>query len=361
MTSDQDYGYDDAEPVGALTVPRADNQVARQDFSGGSLATQNGVIEALVAKARADIEAACIMAWRRPRNVNNVRQDILEECRRPTFAKVATYSKPIGSKFNETTKKWDKQFAKGLSIRFAEVAMRCMTNMSAMSETIYEDANVQMIRVTVIDYEKNSRWVKDLSLVKTVERSSLKKGQRQIGERINSYDKRVFIVEATESEMAVKVAAEVSKAVRTLILRIIPGNILHEAQQTIDDILAKKDAEDPAAAKNRMFDAFASIGVRPSALEQWLGHTSDSISPAEVHELRDVYNAIKEGETSWADALRDALDEREGDKPQEKPAPRAAGKGTAGLKDALKGAKESSEPSDEEKKIIAQEEAKLKP
>ena len=314
MTDEYDYGPDDA-PQGALTVQRGNNQIARQDFTGGSLATQSGAIEALVAKARADVEAACIMAKRWPRNLNDVRQELIAECSRPGFAAVALYAKPVGSKLNETTKKWEKQFAEGLSIRFAEVAMRTMGNMEANSETIYDDSAVQMIRVTVIDYERNSRWKKDLSIVKTVERKQLKKGQKPLGERVNSYGDRVFIVEATDSDVAVKAAAEISKAVRTLILRVVPGNLQDEAKALVKAVAARKDAQDPAAARNKMFDAFAALGVKPSALEEWLGHGTDSISPAEIEDLRQVHNAIKEGETSWADALKEAKSERDGDAP----------------------------------------------
>jgi hypothetical protein len=318
MTDDEQYDTD--EPAGALTTQRGNNQIARQDFQGGSLATQNGAIDAMVAKARADVEAACIMAKRWPRNMNDVRQDVVAECNRPGFAAVALYAKPVGSKLNETTRKWEKQFAEGLSIRFAEVAMRCMGNMEATSETIYSDNSVEMIRVTVIDYERNSRWKRDISVPRTVERKQLKKGQKPLGERLNSYGDRVFIVEATDSEVAVKAAAEISKAVRTLILRVVPGNLQDEAKALVKAVAARKDAQDPAAARNKMFDAFAAIGVKPSALEEWLGHGTDSISPAEVEELRQVHTAIKEGETSWADALKEAKTERDGDAPATKSA-----------------------------------------
>lgn len=355
MTSDS-YGHvhDDAPPIGALTIPRGDNQIARQDFGGGSLATQNGAIEAMVAKSRAEVEAACIMAKRWPRNPDQVRQDLIAECKRPGFAAVAIYSLPRGEKKIE-----------GLSIRFAEVAMRCSGNMEASSETIYDDATVRCIRVRVIDYEKNSTWKTDITVKKTVERKNLKRGQTPLEERVNSYGERVFIVEATDDDVRTKQNAEISKASRTGILRIIPGHLQDEARRVCKEVSSKADAADPAAARNKLFDAFGGIGVKPSALEEWLGHTTDTISPAELDDLRGLYAAIRDGETSWADAVKAALAEREGDKPQEKPAAvRAPGKGTAGLKEALKGAKGEpsvSEPTEEEKLLIAKEEAKLKP
>jgi len=298
--------YENGEPSGALTTqPRRDNQIARQDFQGSSLQTQNGAIEALVAKARADVESACVMAKRWPRNADDVRQDLIAECKRPGFAAVAIYRIPRAGTTIE-----------GLSIRFAEVAMRCMGNMEASSDVIYDDAAVRQIRVQVVDYERNSRWRTDITIPKTVERKQLRKGQRPLGERVNSYGDRVFIVEATDDDVRTKQNAEISKASRTGILRIVPGHLQDEARRICQEVTAAADkAIDPTAARNKMFDAFAAIGVKPSGLEQWLGHSTDTISPAERELLLGLHAAIKEGETSWADALREATAEREADKP----------------------------------------------
>jgi hypothetical protein len=306
MTDDEQYDTD--EPAGALTTQRGNNQIARQDFQGGSLATVNGAIEAMVAKSRAEVEAACIMAKRWPRNPDQVRQDLIAECKRPGFAAVAIYSLPRGEKKIE-----------GLSIRFAEVAMRCSGNMSASSETIYDDPAVRCIRVKVVDYERNSMWQTDITINKTVERRQLKRGQKPLGERINSYGDRVFIVEATDDDVRTKQNAEISKASRTGILRIIPGHLQDEARRLCKATVSKADAADPAAARDKLFDAFGSIGVKPAALEQWLGHSTDTISPAELDDLRGLFAAIRDGETTWADALKEVAAEGEV-KPAAKPA-----------------------------------------
>lgn len=291
--------YETDETAALVAQPRRDNQIARQDFAGTSLATQNGSIEAMVAKSRAEVESACVMAKRWPRNPDQVRQDLIAECKRPGFAAVAIYRLPRGDKTVE-----------GLTIRFAEVAMRCMTNMEVSSETINDDAAVRQIRVQVIDYERNSRWRTDVTISKTVERKFLKRGQRPLGERVNSYGDRVYIVEATEDDVRSKQNSEISKAARTGILRIIPGHLQDEARAVCREIASKADAKDPAAARNKMFDAFASIGVTAAALEQWLGHSTDTISPAEREDLLGLHAAIKEGETTWGEVLREALESR---------------------------------------------------
>lgn len=321
---DEVIDIDEAPHAGALTTQPRANQIARQDFSGSSLAATTGATEALVAKARASVEARVIAAKRWPRHMAEARQTIRTECQRPAFAQVAMYARPVGKKQNERTQQWEDVYAEGLSIRAAEMMMRAMGNMEASSETIYDDATMRLVRVVVVDYETNATWQKDLSIPKTVERRKLKKGQRAIGERLNSYGDRVFIVEATEDEVAVREAALISKASRTGILRLVPGDLQDEAKAMIRSTIRKADAQDPAAARNRVFDAFAALGVRPTALEEYLGHPVDSMSPAEREHLLLLHGAIKEGETTWADALAERIAAREAEREQPASRPTAS-------------------------------------
>jgi hypothetical protein len=276
------------------------NQIARTDLMGTSLATSNPATEALIAKERASIEARWIMAMRRPRNLDDVRQRVLAECRRPGFAEAAVYARPVGG----------GKVAEGLSIRFAEVAMRCMTNMPCDTQTIFDGATERIVRVTVTDLETNVTWSRDITIKKTVERRQLKKGQRPLGERLNSYGERVFIVEATDDEVAVKEAAQISKMARTLILRCVPGNIQDEAKALCRRISSDKTAKDPVGERNKVLDAFSGLGVLPSQLAAYLGKPLEQARPEEIDEFRRLYAAIRDGETSWPEAYAEATDGR---------------------------------------------------
>ncbi|HSR79128.1 MAG TPA: hypothetical protein VLN57_21320 [Xanthobacteraceae bacterium] len=315
--NDRDDDEQEEQRPGALTTAPRGNMTARQDFGGQSLTQSNPATDALVATATAAIQARCIMAIRRPRNLDDTRVEIMRECRRPEFADVATYSRPVGKEKNDAGQ-WVEKFAEGLSIRFAEVALRCMRNMAAEVQTIYDDATQRLVMVTVTDYEGNNVWSTTLTIAKTTERKQLRKGQRPLSERENSYGDRVFIVEANDQQVNVKAAAEISKAVRTLILRAVPGHIQDEAFKICKDIAATRDAKDPAAARRRMFDAFAERGIRPSDLEAWLGHPAEQMTKAEGEQLKAIHSAITEGELSWAEAMTDRTD-----KPAAKPAPPA--------------------------------------
>jgi hypothetical protein len=317
---------------------------------------ENAQTQALIAKSRADIESRWIMAMQRPRDLDEVRQLLRRECSRPGFAEVATYARPVGKKQNDQGQ-WVEAFAEGLSIRFAEVALRCMGNISTEAVTLFDGETERMIRITATDLESNATWSRDVTIKKTVERKQLKKGQASLGTRLNSYGDRVYIVEATDSEVAVKEAAEVSKASRTAILRIIPGHLQDECFELCRKVAADKSARDPEGSRNACLDAFAGVQVSKADLEELIGGAFGKASPAQIDDLRRLYVAIRDGESTWAETIAarrevkpaakgtegapqapGATQPATGDQPAGKPAAAATGKaarGTEGLKASL--------------------------
>ena len=259
---------------------------------------------AVAAQARAAVEARYVMAVKRPRDMDQVRLNILKECKRPGFAAVARYRKPVGDGIE------------GPSIRFAEAALRCMTNVMPEVATVYEDAEKRIQRVTVTDLEANVTYSSDVTIEKTVERNKLKDGQVPIKSRTNSVGKTTYLVEATEDDLLNKSGALVSKALRTLALRIIPGDILEEAMAQVVETLEKEDAKDPSAARKKLVDVFASFGVKPSDLRDYLGHDLDGVTPAELTELRAVGASLRDGEATWKDSLAHKLGKRAAVEPQ---------------------------------------------
>ena len=63
------------------------------------------------------------------------------------------------------------------------------------------------------------------------------------------------------------------------------------------------DAKDPDAARKRIVDAFADLSVTPGDLREYLGVEIGKASPSDIAELRGVYTAIREGATTWREAL----------------------------------------------------------
>lgn len=266
-----------------------------QDFSGSgqTLAVVETASTAIAAQARAMVESRYIMAMRNPRNWDQVRLDLLKECRRPAFAhnKSAYYIKPIGAG------------VEGLGIRFVEVALRCMKNVLIETSMIFEDENKEIHRVSVTDLESNVTYPLDVKVTKTVERSKPSDDGSYISVRKNSYGKSTYTIAAQDDDLLNKRGAMVSKAVRTLGLRIIPGDLCDEAEAIIKKIRLDNAAQDPGAERKRIIDAFSEIGVKATELAAYLGHSIDQCSPAQLVDLRGIYGAIKDGEATWKSVM----------------------------------------------------------
>ena len=253
-----------------------------------SYADPAAVAAAEAAKAR--IQAAYIMAMQRPRSYDQSRIKILEACSRPSFAEKVEYSKPVGG---------GKPIV-GPSIRFAELALREWGNISYESQVVYDDEITRRISVAITDLETNTTFSASIQLNKTVERKKTD-GREVVGERINSYGDKVYIVKATEDEIMNKQAAAVSKALRNEGLRLIPQDIIEEAIERARETVKRRDKADPDAARKKLADAFAALRIMPADLEKYLGHPLGQTSPAELQDLRSIYQTIKDGEAKWSD------------------------------------------------------------
>jgi hypothetical protein len=241
--------------------------------------------------AKAETLAAYQMALHMPRDTEQARQDILKLCKKPDFAAAVEYRKPIAG--GSIT---------GLSIRFVEQALRLWRNVRTTQRVVYEDDDVRRIMVKVIDLESNAEFSREISVTKTVERKN-ERGREIISERTNSAGQTVFIVKATDDEMANKEGAAVAKALRNEGGRLLPYDLKEEALHTARQTLRNQDAKDPDAAKRKVLDAFADIGISAREIESLLKHKIDSVVPAELEELRTIYQAIKGGEARWSDYI----------------------------------------------------------
>jgi len=269
--------------------------------------TQNSVAKAsgetasqvLAAQTKAMVESRFVVAKKCTRDMDVVREKLTKECKRPYACETFIYSKPIGNTKTE-----------GPSIRFAESAIRCMGNIAIENNAIYDDENKKIIRVMAIDIESNTSYYLDAEIEKTVERKNIKKGDVVISKRYNSYNQIVYTIRAREDELITKQNAVISKAIRTIGLRLIPGDIIDECMDIIKNTLKSKDKNDPEAAKRKVFDAFGTIGVGVEDLKFYLGHDAKLLSFAELQELRGIYQAIKDGDVTWRTVVAEIDDNK---------------------------------------------------
>lgn len=252
---------------------------------------------------KAQINACCILAERHPRDLQQVRIDILDACKNPFFAKMALYKKPVGG---GTT-------AIGFSIHFAKLAIQSWGNTFTLDTITNDDESKRKISSLSMDVQRNNTYVGQKLIEKTVERKSLN-GRNPIGSRANTKGETVYIVQATEDEFITKEASFRAKLNRDLWLRHIPSYILDEARENIESTLKDQYAKDPKAELNKICDAFNYIGIKPKSLSDYLDQELETISPAQIQQLREIYQAIKDGEATWKEFL-DAKDKAESNKP----------------------------------------------
>lgn len=276
--------------------------ITKQGFDGASLEKRHETAStAVAAQAQAEITARYLMAMQRPRDDDNVRVRLLKECSRPSFAQRAFFSVQRGNKPGRITGAANR--IEGLSVRFAEAAIRHMGNCMVSTRAVYDDAEKRIINVTVVDLETNAVHGKDVVIGKTVERRKLGQGQVALKTRTNSFGDVVFIVEATDDELLQKENALVSKTLRTEGLRLLSADSIEECEQKIIETIRSHDAKDPDSARKALADGFAMLNVMPSDLKAYLGHELAQCSPAQLTDLRGLFAAIREGETTWAEVM----------------------------------------------------------
>lgn len=269
---------------------------------------------AVAARQQALVQARFIVALQRPRDVDEFRVRLLKECKRPGFAELAEYARPVGKEFNEETGKWEKKIARGPSVHLIRTALALYKNIDADSVTVFENADSRVTHAYVLDLETNVGWGRTLVIPKITEKRGFEgrggkveppKGRDVIGERVNSDGQPVFICRATEDETRNKESSLVAKAQRENGRAVLPRDIIDEAIRVSKATIAAADKQDPDAAKRRVIDGFAELNVSPSDLAEYLGHSVDKISPSELAELRKVFVSLREGEVSWVEVMQE--------------------------------------------------------
>ncbi len=263
---------------------------------------------AVAAAAKAEVESAYVMALKQPRHEDEARAKIVRTCLNPTFAGKAKFRKPVGKVKDERTGQWNQNYAVGPSIRFAEEALRHWGNVLVQQTALYDDDHKRIVKVAVKDLQSNLTYSQEITLDKQVERRD-GRGRQVLGERKNTDGYVVYIVKATEDELAVKQAAQVSKAIRNSGLRLVPDYIVEEAMEQINATITSKVKQDPDAERRKLVDAFFALGIKASDLEAYLGHPLAQSSTDELIELTEMCNSIRDGHASWGEFMQAAKED----------------------------------------------------
>lgn len=265
---------------------------------------------AVSAQARAEIEAAYIVARANPRDDDNVRARLLKSCRKSSFAAKAFYSIPRGDKPGRLTGAPNR--IEGLTVRFAEAVIRDSGNIRQQTRTLYDDDVKRIVQVSCIDLETNAQYSRDIVVEKTIERKKPKDGQVVLSKRENSAGDVVYLIQASDDELLMKESNLVARTFRTLALRLLPADTLQDCETEIVKTTRAEISADPDAAKRAILDSFLNLNIKPSDLKVYLGHAVEQCSPAELELLRGLYGAIRDGDVTWAEVLTEKTGTTEG-------------------------------------------------
>jgi hypothetical protein len=237
---------------------------------------ENVIGQAMATRAAKEVEAQVLIAKKFPREISNVENNILQNCRRIGLAEQAEYTFTRGG--TEVS---------GPSIRLAEVIMQCYGNIVVGWNEIQRSADNSDCEAYAWDIENN---VKVTKIFNVPHYRDTKQGKNKL---TNDRDIK---------EMCANMA---SRVLRGCILQVIPGDLSEMAVQECHKTLNNSNIPLP-----EQFGVWAErfereFKVTKSQLAKYLGfeEAKIKITNTEIHRLRKLYNMIKNGEITVEDAL----------------------------------------------------------
>lgn len=229
------------------------------------------LVEVEQQRALAEVQGAIVLAKKFPRNQIEALDRIKTACQRHGLAEQALYSYSRGG--TEIT---------GPSIRLAEAIAQNWGNIQFGIRELEQRNGESTVQAFAWDMETNTRQTKEFQIKH--ERYT-KKGKYALEDPRDIYE---------------MVANQGARRLRACILGIIPGDIIESAQNECEQTLKAK-ADTSSDALKKLVEAFASYKVTKEQIEKRIQRRLDTITPAQLIQLRKIYNSLKDGMSSAAD------------------------------------------------------------
>lgn len=262
---------------------------------------QSALVEVEQQRAIAETQAAMIIAKRFPRDYVQALDRILNACSRPGLAEAALYEYSRGG-----------TAISGPSIRLAEAIAQNWQNLQFGIRELEQRNGVSTVEAFAWDIENNTRQTKTFQVV---HKRYTKKGSYSLEDPRDIYE---------------MVANNGARRMRACILGVVPGDVVEAAVRQCEETM-KATAEVTPASLKAMLEKFEPYGVTKEMIETKIQRHLDAMTPAQLINLRKIYNQLKDG-------MAVAADKFEMPKAEEKPTVADA------LKDKLKGGKKREEP-----------------
>lgn len=229
------------------------------------------LIEVEQQRAIAEVQGAIILAKKFPRNQIESMDRILVACQRQGLAEQALYSYSRGG--TEIT---------GPSIRLAEAIAQNWGNLQYGIRELEQRNGESTVEAFAWDVETNVREVKTFQVKH--ERYT-KKGSYRLEDPRDIY-------ELTANQGA--------RRLRACILGVIPGDVIEAAQTQCEQTLRAK-ADTSADALKKLVEAFEKYNVTKEQIEKRIQRRFDTITAAQLIQLRKIYNSLKDGMSTPSD------------------------------------------------------------
>jgi hypothetical protein len=214
------------------------------------------------ARAVQAVQAALVIAKRFPRDQIQAMDRILTACTRPTLAETALYSYSRGG-----------SSITGPSIRLAEAIAQSWGNIDFGFRELSSSDGASTVETFAWDMESNTRQTKVFTV--RHERHS-RKGVKILTDQRDIYE---------------TVANNAARRLRACILGVIPGDVTEAAVNQCEETVRVSVDMSPDGLKKVLL-AFEEIGVAKKQVESKIQCRFESIRPAQVVNLRKIYQSI---------------------------------------------------------------------
>ena len=220
------------------------------------------------ARAIQEVQASMLIAKRFPRDQIQAMDRILTACQRPTLAAAALYSYARGG-----------SSITGPSIRLAEAIAQNWGNISFGIRELSNANKESTVEAFAWDLETNTRQTKVFSV--RHERHT-RKGVTKLTDPRDIYE---------------TVASNGARRLRACLLGVIPSDVVEAAVNQCEET-ARASADMSKDGLKKIIDAFGELGVSKKMIEEKIQCRFEAIKPAQVVNLRKIYQSISDGMSS---------------------------------------------------------------
>ena len=245
-------------------IARAQNPLAvASNFAKGTESNTLGVVASAGEVAR--VQAQLVYAASRPRDEQRAVDRMLTAFQRPSLASKALYQYARGG--SEVS---------GLSIRAAEAMAMAWGNMDFGLRELEQKQGESTVEAYAWDLETN---VRRAVTFRVPHYRDTRQGRKRLEDSRDIYE---------------LVANQGARRVRACILAVLPRDIQEAVETQVAETMKATFEITPESLK-AWLEAFGRLGVTKAMLEARIQRRFDSITPAQMMGLANIFNAIKDG------------------------------------------------------------------